>query len=488
MPALCSPFPIDRSIRMRWLLVIALAKVFWCAVFILQRNNEWPQEFIVGDVALYPTESQGYYKPMETLLTKGYYNGMCRMPGLLPFYFPLRLFLPETIAQMCMIPLQVLFDILATAALGILAARIFQSIRALHITYALACISTFTAVRNNFLLSDSLCISVLILSLYSFSNYLILQRTSSLMLTAIGLCIALFLRPAMLVMVPAVAFLIVISQGLTRRSLSMCLLLLLPSVLALSAWTLRNQITFGRTVVLLAPLGECQPQITPDFAAIRGWIMASGGDYQPWAAGGESYWFFDSPAERAMPFEADDFAAGYDSTTLLNLKSDYHLLHSGKLTSADSILLEQSIIERSEFCREAYIREHPVKYYLLNKLHFARMILFPGRIDDLPFPAFDRMNLFQKAVKIGSYLAIPLLSIVSLLASAFWLYRRKWNYMLWMCIPMGMVLEHAFIGFVEQRYLATAYPFFLMAIAGFIATIFDTRKSNPAFDRSVSSS
>ena len=148
MQALCNSFPIPRTILLRWLLVIACAKVLWCSVFIVMRNPEWPQERLVQQVALYPTESLGYYKPMETLFTQGYYKGMCRMPGLLPFYMPLRLFLSESTAKAAMIPLQVVFDILATLALGILAARIFQSIRALHITYALACISTFTAVRN----------------------------------------------------------------------------------------------------------------------------------------------------------------------------------------------------------------------------------------------------------------------------------------------------------------------------------------------------
>jgi Na+/glutamate symporter len=107
----------------------------------------------------------------------------------------------------------------------------------------------------------------------------------------------------------------------------------------------------------------------------------------------------------------------------------------------------------------------------MNKIKFARMILFPTRIDDLPFPAFQQMNIGQKIIKVCSLVALPVLSALSLCALAFWLIRRKWAYVLWMCLPLGLVLVHSYIGFVEQRYLATSYPFFLMLSAGFIAAM-----------------
>ena len=112
----------------------------------------------------------------------------------------------------------------------------------------------------------------------------------------------------------------------------------------------------------------------------------------------------------------------------------------------------------------------PLRFYLINKLKFARMILFPKRIDDLPFPPLARMNLPQKIIKSGSLIAIPLLSLLTLSAILFWIYRRRWVYLLWMCLPMGLVLVHSYIGFVEQRYLATSYPLFLMLVSGFLCS------------------
>jgi predicted RND superfamily exporter protein len=99
------------------------------------------------------------------------------------------------------------------------------------------------------------------------------------------------------------------------------------------------------------------------------------------------------------------------------------------------------------------------------------MILFPTRIDDLPFPAFSDMNLFQKTIKAASYVCIPLLSILSLLACIVWFMRKQWSFLLWMCLPFGLIFMHSAIGFVEQRYLASSYPFLLMGVGGFLAQL-----------------
>lgn len=467
---LCSSIDIPKSTAMRWLAIIAAAKVIWLIVFIALRSPSWTEHSSVG-IALQPNESLGYYHPLESLIEEGHYQGMCHLPGLLPFYLPLRMVLPEPAALQAMIVLQVLFDLAATWALGILAARIFHSLRAMHITYALACISTFTAVRNNYLLSDSLCISLVVLSFFSFSNYLLQSKSKHLWFTAIGLCIAVLLRPAMLVLLAGIALLLALSNGFNRLTVRSCVILMVPTMIAISSWTLRNQLTYGRTVVLLAPLGECQPQITPDFAAIRDWILASGGDYQPWAVGGEAHWFFDSPKTLPMPFEEDDFTPSCDTAMLEGLKRDYHLLHSDTILSNEAAALEQSIIHRATQCKLSYIETHPVRYYVLNKLKFARMILFPSRIDDLPFPAYSEMNMAQKIIKIGSWLALPLLSALCLLATLVWIVQRKWNYLLWMCLPLGLVAVHSWIGFVEQRYLAASYPFFIALTAGFLSRL-----------------
>ncbi len=107
------------------------------------------------------------------------------------------------------------------------------------------------------------------------------------------------------------------------------------------------------------------------------------------------------------------------------------------------------------------------------------MTLFPTRIDDRPFPAFQEMNIGQKIIKVCSLAALPVLSALSLIAFTVWLIRRKWAYVVWMCLPPGLVLAHSYIGFDEQRYLAASYPFFLLLCAGFIAAGIGRFKATP---------
>lgn len=470
MVTLCKAFPVERSILLRWLLAISLAKLVWFGLFIALRSEHWTNHASIGYIALQPNESLGYYHPLESLLHDGHYQGMCRMPGLLPFYLPLRAVLPEVAALQSMVVLQVVFDIFATLCLGLLAARIFQSKRAMHLTYLLACVSTFTAVRNNFLLSDSLCISIAILALFSFSSYLLHRKERYLLWAGIGLCTALFLRPIVLVVVPGVCVLLFWSEGISKQTARACLLLLLPSLLALTTWTIRNRVTYGRNVILIAPLGECQPQITPEFEAIRNWILATGGDFQPWASGGEAHWFFDPSLLEILPFDQSDYTPAYDSTDLLMLREDYHRLHANALAPQDSVALMASIIERADRCTQAYKATHPFRYYALNKVKFAGMILFPSRVDDLPFPAFAQMQAPQKAVKIWSFFLLLTVNSCSLIALLYWIWKKRIDYLLWMCLPLGLIALHSCIGFVEQRYLAISYPFMVMMLAGFAAS------------------
>jgi hypothetical protein len=47
---------------------------------------------------------------------------------------------------------------------------------------------------------------------------------------------------------------------------------------------------------------------------------------------------------------------------------------------------------------------------------------------------------------------------------------------------MGLVVVHSYIGFVEQRYLATSYPLFLLLVSGFLCSIVEgfRIKRNPS--------
>jgi Gpi18-like mannosyltransferase len=130
----------SRSTLFKWFLFILAAKVVWLVLFTTLRNPQWNPEFSVGSIGLYGGDSQTYYYPVEQLIETGEYYGMCRMPGVLPVYWPLRMFLSEVNAQQAIVVIQVIFDSIATLLLAILAARLFGNRKAFHATTLLSCL------------------------------------------------------------------------------------------------------------------------------------------------------------------------------------------------------------------------------------------------------------------------------------------------------------------------------------------------------------
>jgi hypothetical protein len=459
----------SRSTLFKWFLFILAAKVVWLVLFTTLRNPQWNPEFSVGSIGLYGGDSQTYYYPVEQLIETGEYYGMCRMPGVLPVYWPLRMFLSEVNAQQAIVVIQVIFDSIATLLLAILAARLFGNRKAFHATTLLSCVTSFIALRNVYLLSDSFCISALITAFYFLSSYFQSHRKSLLVYAGLFLAWAIFLRQITLLAAPVMGVMVLAHHWKNGKTIVHAgFLLALPLLLSLGLWTLRNHLTYGRNVVLVAPLDECMYNLTPELSAIRNLIITMGEDFQPWSKGGGAYWFFNQPMSDRTPgpFAERHFTAGMHEGELAQLRSDYRSLSDTSLTITAHDSLQQSVIQRANTYNAAYKKEHVWDYRIGNKIRFARLFLFPGRIDDIPFPSVDKMNLIQKGIKAWSLVSLWLVHAMALLVSAWWLFRMRRELLLWAFLPVSFIAVLSYLGYIEQRYLATSFPFFILMIAG----------------------
>jgi hypothetical protein len=403
------------------------------------------------------------------------------MPGILPVYFPLRLLFSEVIAQQMIVILQMAFSSVTTVLLAILSARVFQSQKAFTICIILSCITTFISIRDCYLLSDSFCISSLIASFYFLSEYLTNKRKAQLIYSGVFVAWAIFLRQITLLALPVVAiFLVVEYRQAIRKSVTAFLIVILPVIVSIGAWTLRNQITYGRTVVLIAPLNECMYNLTPELSAIRRLIIGVGEDFQPWVKGGGAYWFFNQPMENdsSFPFGEDDFTATMGKRELYSLRHDYRFISDTSLTSHQRDSLQQSVVLRAEAYSASYAREHALRYYIGNKIRFAYHFLFPNRIDDIPFPSRENMNILQLGIKSWSLVSLWLVNALAIGLAIFWLLKRNWRLVIWSSVPFVFVIALCYLGYIEQRYLATSFPFFLLLISGAIARFLDRFKKS----------
>jgi len=471
----------SRRTLFNWFLFILATKVLWLVLFTALRNPQWNPILSVGTIGLYGGDSKTYYYPVEHLIATGEYYGMCRMPGVLPVYLPLRMFLSQVNAQQAIVLLQVLFDSLATLLLAIMAARIFKSRRAFQATILLSCATVFIALRNVYLLSDSFCISALITAFFFLTSYFASHRKSMLVYAGIFLTWAIFLRQITLLAAPVMGAMVLAHHWKDgKKIMQAAFFLALPMVLCLGTWTLRNHITYGRNVVLVSSLDECMYNLTPELAAIRKLIITMGEDFQPWSKGGGAYWFFKQPINErgAGPFTEHHFTSVMQEGELVQLRSDYRALSDTSLTRSAHDSLQQLVVQRANAYSVAYKNEHAWDYQVGNKIRLAGLFLFPSRIDDIPFPSVDKMNPVQKGIKAWSLASLWLVHALAMLLAAWWLIRMRRELLLWAFLPFCFIAALSYLGYIEQRYLATSFPFFILMIAGTWAQWKDKRGIN----------
>jgi hypothetical protein len=463
------PVDIPRRTITRWFLVVLAIKLSWLVLFTLLRNPHWNPSLEIGAIGLYTGDSKTYYKPLEYLIQTGTYYGACRMPGLLPVYLPLRLWLSPANAQQAIVILQVLMESISCIALAILGARIFNSAKIFGWILLLSCITTFVTVRNIYLLSESFCVAALILVMYFLSNYFLYGKKAQLVYAGIFITWAIFLRQISVVALPILGMLLIAHHGKDfRQVVRASLILALPLVMAISAWAIRNRITYERTIILTPPLEECMHNYTVESAAIRNLIITLGEDFQPWSRNGGAYWFFMQSPEKALPtpFNEHHFTSVMGHDELVALRYDFRRIESDTLPQQTADSLRKTITERCKTYVDSYQQEHRMAHLIGNKFKFARMFLFPNRIDDLPFPPMNEMNILQKGIKLWSLVSLWLVNGLACLIALWWLYKKQWSWLLWCILPLLFPAGLIYFGFIEQRYLATSFPFFLLMIAG----------------------
>lgn len=446
------PWSFNRS-----LMVAVLMKAMIFFFFVFQRDPNWNNTLVVAPFALKQLDTEWYFQPLDEYHENGVYESVCKLPGFAPIYLPLRWCFSKDVAYNIICLLQMLLDALCTALLATMAFRFFKSQAMFFIVFGLYALSTFVSVRSNYVLSDSLCTSFFILSMAALQRGLDDGRRSMFLWSGLLLMWSFEMRPVMIVVFPVVALLIFGHAASAKQKIVRLVFLFLP-VLAVSCWwNWHNRTIHQRSLWLIAPVEECMTHFGPESSSIRRFVIAIGEDFQPWSKGSGAEWFLKRNIDlpKSSPFEDDQMAPYYNLDTLVHIRSDYKRIEHGEDVSP---AFRQNIIDRMNQCTEAYIHEHPADFYVLNRLAFIGMFLFPSRIDDLPLPAVDQMNVLQKLVKAGSLLLLWMVNALAILGWFLAIAKFKWRALWWSGLGVSHVVVLGWIGFIEQRYLTAAYP------------------------------
>ncbi len=310
----------------KWFAIVLLIKIFYFVFFIVFRNPQWPEHELVNGMALCGGDTHVYYTPLEMFVNGEGYQTLCKMPGLLPLYAPLRLVLDEPNSKIAILFIQILLDALTVILLAIVAARIFSNAIVFQITALVFGLSTFVSIFSNYLLSDSLNTSFIILSIFFLSNYFENKKIGHLWVAGFFIAWATFVRPSTLMVFPFIASVLLLHSNFKfGKWIKANIIYTMPLSLLIACWLYRNVTVYNKKVFFIDSVENCLFRFSNEQESIRTFLLTIGEDIQPWSNGSGSEWFFNrkiDPDLRA-PFKENDFASAYNIDSLVTLKENY---------------------------------------------------------------------------------------------------------------------------------------------------------------------
>jgi hypothetical protein len=476
--SLPAEFPVKRSDLLTALALVAVVKVVMFVFFTLNYQQVVPLWYSYSPLAFGSGDTDGYLIPIESWVNGEGYNTMCRMPGLLPIYAPMYALLGPVDGRSAFAVFQLLADVLQVVVLAHLVARFTQSMRGFWIALFLFAFSTFISARSNMMLSDTISSAWVLFSLFFLLRAADRRSRLYFLIGGIFLAWSVFMRPIGLVFyVPAGLLIWGSFHFRISASVRPVLIFALPLVILTGSWTAWNYSRSGRFVPLQAPFDECFGYITQEHLAFRELIIHMGEDYMSWSRKSAAAWFFrDTGKEPEFnPFDESDFTSIMTYDSLLQLRRDFFATnHVGD--SMQCQLAKADVVRRIERYDASLRDERPMHYYFLNRVELLLGFVFPSRLDDLPFPALNKMKWYHKIIKGGSYVGLIAVNVLGLFAW-FRAFRRKNLPMVIVgLIPVMIILILGpVLGFVEQRYLVPAYPVLVMMLIWAGLDIFSRR-------------
>jgi hypothetical protein len=362
---------------------------------------------------------------------------------------------------------------LSTFLLAIAASRIIPHKLAFPAVALIYSLSSFVSIWDHTLLSDSFATSFLIISFYLLTEFTLRNQMRYLLMAGFWLTWSIFIRQIGILFIPVFPIIWWAWRKDSFKSfVKHGLLFITPFIVFISLWTYRNYEKEKVFVPLIKPIADCWTSYTPQFMKITQLLITWGEDAQYWIAGSSAEWFNKPVAQiQAYPFRTSLNTTKCNADSILQLQQLYVAFKNAE----DTLLrknLGDDILEKCDLMISTYKTERPADYYFTNRLKMMWDFLFPTRLDNTPGPAFSQMNIVQKGVKIGYYILLILVNIAGLLATIYALYRKHWHMLVVAIIPWILIITLAGImGYIEQRYLVPAYPFFIILLVYFIAEI-----------------
>lgn len=471
-----------RRPNLDWRILVMVAIAWRIALVFL---FSWPVADLTPDKVIAPgfgmisNDYNYYFIPAENLYSEGEYtyrNDLPfagRMPGYAVFYLLFRFFFSQEGTNLMMIVAQAVLGGLGVYALARASEMFFRRKDAFWITFALGMLYPVSAFFDYQTMNEGLSISALSFCLYFLLVGLEKRHWIYLILAGLMLTWAFFLRPFLGVLVPLLALYVLWARsGSVGARLSVTTLFVLPFMLILGAWNVRNYQQFGKVVVMQTGGEESYGKIySRSWAQIRALIVLWGGEAGYFEPHSEAEWFRIDRSDR--PLNAPEHIYDYGCFTaeeMQELKKDYQQFH---YSEGFDTLLNNQVAERAAAYAQCFKERRSFTDKVSQIQRFVRNGVFrsgSSYMMNLPNPVIDKM---ARLLFLGGYYLIILASMALIFI------RPRFGILL---IPSALLLLSLLwiSPIIEHRYFLTTFPFLILGATASLVVlldVFNRRKS-----------
>lgn len=476
-----------------WKFWICLAFVIKCVGFfynLFEFHNYL--EAYHGSFLLTTGDTFSYFDPVDEFISQGAYLYDFRMPGYGFVYYILRLGLDPSNALNTIGFLQLIISSISVYALGLICLNLFKSQSAFLAGFFIYLLSVYTSIYDSYLLSESLCTSFLILSLYFFTKPQ--MKKSNLFFAGLFITWSIFMRP---VVFPIILFMGVVlfiqTEGYSnKQKFATIICFLFMFFLVDGAWIVRNEMKYGKVIPFQKSTGYPNEEKTLRFICTNFLLAFEGcepeNDLKEFLANS-----VDENIKNKLFYPNNIYTSKFNSDSLINLQKVIEKLNAPLLSSSEKELMMTFLRERFFVYANSIKEEKPFVYYVESRLRACTHFLLQSGSTNLFNKPFSELNLVKKFVKFSYSIMYYSILIVGFIGLFYLLIkgvkRKEYFFILISLSGFYLTFVYPFVfKMQERRYFVTAYPLFVIAMVftllllrKWIDRYFINRNSNNSF-------
>jgi len=457
-----------------WRILIVVA-VVWRIILVFAFSSSaaqlMPDQMILPGFGMLANDYGYFINAAENFYQTGNYSYRDdlpfagRMPGYAVFYLLFRLFLSQEGANLMMIVAQAILGGLGVYALSRAAEIFYKSESAFWITFALGMLYPVSAFFDYKTITEGLATSSLCFSLYFLVSGMDRKRAWLLVLAGLFLTWSFFLRPYMGVLIPLMALYVLWNYpGKFPLKLSRGVIFLLPFIVLLGAWNIRNYQQFGKVVIMQTGGEESYGKIySKSWVKVRALVTLWGGEAAYYEPNSEAHWFRLDTSDGPLNAPAHIYDYGcFSENDLRELKREYQQFHYSE--EFDSTLNMQ-VANRAAAYIQCFKERRSTTDKIQHVWRFVRNAVFRSGSG---YVAPLSNNLVDKAVRLflmGGYYFILVMAVLAAFIRP--------RYSIFLIAPLIQFLGLLYISStIEHRYFLTTLPFMMMGATGGIIGVY----------------